>query len=235
MSVNLSSIIDQDHLSPSLRTLWSSLTGRQRQLVTDRLQAGLFSRNETVCTAGEPAVRLYVLVSGTLKESACGQDGRQQILRLLRPVTLFGFQASFSEDSYPTTVTALERCQVLMLPMDTVMSLMRANRHVSEYFLRQLSSELACSYSRTVSLTQKHIRGRLAEALLLLLECGAASDGQTLSTYMSREDLASFSNMTTSNAIRTLSAFAKEGLVSLDGKRIRILQVEELHRISLLG
>ena len=53
--------------------------------------------------------------------------------------------------------------------------------------------------------------------------------------YMAREDLANMSNMTTSNAIRTLSQFASEGLIALDGRKIQILDNEELTRISRLG
>jgi hypothetical protein len=43
------------------------------------------------------------------------------------------------------------------------------------------------------------------------------------------------SNMTTSNAIRTLSQFAQEELIAVDGRRIRILNEKELEHISRLG
>jgi hypothetical protein len=43
------------------------------------------------------------------------------------------------------------------------------------------------------------------------------------------------SNMTTSNAIRTLSQFAQEGLILLDRKQIQILDEVELERISRMG
>ncbi len=52
---------------------------------------------------------------------------------------------------------------------------------------------------------------------------------------MSREDLANLSNMTTSNAIRTLSAFVTEHLITVDGRRIRILNEAQLHKISKYG
>jgi len=74
-----------------------------------------------------------------------------------------------------------------------------------------MAVELSFSNKRTVSLTQKHIRGRLAESLLVLRDTyGVENDGRTIRAYVSREDLACFSNMTTSNAIRTLSMFATD-------------------------
>ena len=87
-----------------------------------------------------------------------------------------------------------------------------------------------------MSLTQKHIRGRLAESLLYLRDSyGLEEDGCTLSIYLSREDLANLSNMTTSNAIRTLSAFAAEHLVAIDGKKIKLINEAELEKISRMG
>ena len=53
--------------------------------------------------------------------------------------------------------------------------------------------------------------------------------------FLSREDLASLSNMTTSNAIRTLSIFANEKIVSVDGRRIKIIDEEKLKKISKYG
>jgi len=60
-------------------------------------------------------------------------------------------------------------------------------------------------------------------------------DGQTLAITASREDLANLSNMTTSNAIRTLSVFAQEGVLKIDGRNITILDEEQLRQISNNG
>jgi CRP-like cAMP-binding protein len=57
----------------------------------------------------------------------------------------------------------------------------------------------------------------------------------TLRIYLSREDIANLSNMTTSNAIRTLSSFAGEKLIAIDGRKIKILNLLELEKTSKLG
>ena len=100
-------------------------------------------------------------------------------------------------------------------------------------FIRFLSIDLGISDSRGIVLTQKHLRGRLAETILHLRDnYGTLEDGETLILNLSREDLASLSNMTTSNAIRTLSQFATDGLVSVTGRSIRILDLDLLRRIA---
>jgi len=64
---------------------------------------------------------------------------------------------------------------------------------------------------------------------------GLDEDGATINIYLSREDLANLSNMTTSNAIRTLSMFVSEKVITLDGRRIKIIDEDKLERISRLG
>ena len=110
------------------------------------------------------------------------------------------------------------------------------NRQLAWFFIRELAHNLGGSDSRIVNLTQKHIRGRLAEALMVLRDnYGYEDDGATINIYMSREDLANLSNMTTSNAIRTLSAFVSEKLLIVDGRRIRIVNESALRKISRFG
>ncbi|MDE6315802.1 MAG: Crp/Fnr family transcriptional regulator, partial [Muribaculaceae bacterium] len=110
------------------------------------------------------------------------------------------------------------------------------NNKVAWCFIHELARNLGSSDTKIVNLTQKHIRGRLAEALIVLIEnYGYEEDSSTLKIYMSREDLANMSNMTTSNAIRTLSAFVTEKLITVDGRRIRILNEPQLHKVSRHG
>ncbi len=123
-----------------------------------------------------------------------------------------------------------------LIPMPAIMKLIKDNSELALFFIRQLSIDLGISDERTVNLTQKHIRGRLAESLLFLKDTyGVEEDESTLSIYLSREDLANLSNMTTSNAIRTLSNFATEKLITIDGRKIKIIDEEKLKKISKIG
>ena len=132
--------------------------------------------------------------------------------------------------------SAFEPSLVCQIPMTALMTLLTQNNDLAMFFIKQLSVDLGIADERTVNLTQKHIRGRLAESLLFLKESyGLEEDGSTLSIYLSREDLANLSNMTTSNAIRTLSQFATERLITIDGRKIKIIDEEKLKKISKIG
>ena len=123
-----------------------------------------------------------------------------------------------------------------MYYVSVIIKLIQENADLAMFFIRQLSKDLGISDERTVNLTQKHIRGRLAESLLFLKDTyGVEEDQCTLSIYLSREDLANLSNMTTSNAIRTLSNFATEKLIIIDGRKIKLIDEERLKKISKIG
>jgi CRP-like cAMP-binding protein len=63
---------------------------------------------------------------------------------------------------------------------------------------------------------------------------GYEVDGVTIGIYLSRYDLANFSNMTASNVTRTLKLFANERIITVDGRKIKILDEDKLKRIGKL-
>ena len=185
---------------------------------------------------GEDPEFLWCLLTGKVKKFKDGIGGRVQILRLIRPVQYFGYRAYFAKEKYNSSAAAFEASTVGSIPMTLVEELINQNRKLACFFIHELSHNLGGSDTKIVNLTQKHIRGRLAEALIVLKEhYGFEDDNMTLRIYMAREDLANLSNMTTSNAIRTLSGFVAEKLITVDGRRIRLLNEPMLRKISKFG
>jgi len=165
-----------------------------------------------------------------------GIGQRQQIIRLLKPFDIFGYRAVIANEPYNSSASALEASMVHRMKGEFFNQLIRNNGALCYEVMLMMAKDLAFSEIQTVNLTQKHIRGRLAESLLLLLKnYGYEADGQTLAMLLSREDLANMSNMTTSNAIRTLSQFAQEGIIGIEGKHIQIIDEKALEKISRLG
>jgi len=84
-------------------------------------------------------------------------------------------------------------------------------------------------------LAQKPVRERLAETLLFIKETyGVEQDGSTLNVRLSREEIANLVGTATESAIRLLSEFKKDGLIELQGKKIRLLNTDELTRTANL-
>lgn len=230
----------QLHESPSaiweLNPLWATLTEEERQHVISRIQVIHYSKNEMIHYDGEESSHMGMLVHGKVRIYKEGIGQRQQIIRLLKPFDIYGYRACVANDPYNSNASAFEDCEIYRLSREDFVRLLRENGAFCYEVTRMMAKDLAISEIQTVNLTQKHIRGRLAESLLHLIKSyGYEVDGKTIAMQLPREDLANMSNMTTSNAIRTLSQFAQEGLIEINGRSIKILNENELARISRLG
>lgn len=223
-------------IAESIPDLWQPLTQEQKEILAKDFTIQKYKKNENIYCEGETPTYLMCLLSGKVKIYKDGVGGRSQIIRVIKSHEYFAYRAYFAEENYVTAAAAFEPCTICLIPMPTIVKLIQENPELSMFFIRQLSKDLGISDERTVSLTQKHIRGRLAESLLFLKDTyGVEEDQCTLSIYLSREDLANLSNMTASNAIRTLSNFAAEKLIIIDGRKIKLIEEEKLKRISKIG
>ncbi len=223
-------------ISEDLAEIWTILEPDEKRRIIDAFEIHNYKKNQLIYAEGEDPESLWCLLSGKVKKFKDGIGGRVQILRLIRPVQYFGYRAYFAKEKYNSSAAAFEPSTVGTLPMTLVEDLINGNRRLAWFFIHELSRNLGGSDTKIVNLTQKHIRGRLAEALMVLRDhYGFEEDGMTLRIYMAREDLANLSNMTTSNAIRTLSGFVTEKLITVDGRRIRILNEAMLRKISKFG
>lgn len=223
-------------VSEDLAAIWTILEGDEKRRIIDAFTLHTFRKNQIIYAEGEQPEYIWVLLNGKVKIFKDCIGGRQQILRLIRPVQYFGYRAYFAQEPYVSSASAFESSTLGSLPMSLVEELMHGNNKLAWFFIHELSRNLGGSDTKIVNLTQKHIRGRLAEALIVLKDnYGYEDDDSTLRIYMSREDLANLSNMTTSNAIRTLSGFVAEKIITVDGRRIRILNEQMLRKISKFG
>ncbi len=233
MKVKNKEIVD---ISSSLPDVWRMLTTAERDQLRSSARMVHFKKNELIYLEDENPKDLMILFKGKVKIYKSGVGGRSQIIRIIRPVQYFGYRAYFAREAFVTAASAFEACTVGMIPMELIEQFLRNNGALALFFIRMLSTDLGIADQRVVNLTQKHVRGRLAESLLFLKESyGLEEDGATINIYLAREDLANLSNMTTSNAIRTLSNFVNERIITIDGRKIKIIDEERLHKISRIG
>jgi len=218
------------------KSIFSNLTPREKDILYFNHICSKYKKNENIFKEGDRPTGLICLSAGKVKIFTEGISGREQIVRLAKPIGFIGFRALFAEENYIASAVAIEDSTVCLIDKESLFKLLKMNPEFSMAIIKYLATELGFSNKRTVTLTQKHIRGRLAESLLFLIETyGYEMDNQTLKVYLSREDIANLSNMTTSNAIRTLGAFAQEEVIGIEGRKIRILNLPLLEKISNMG
>ena len=225
-----------NHCINNANSIFFNLGQEDKNILSLKHKCLNISKNQIIYKEGEKPDGLICLSAGKVKIYKEGIGGREQIVRMARPVGFIGYRALFAEENYMATSVALEDSTICIINRDSLFRVLETNSELSLKIIRSFATELGFSNSRTVTLTQKHIRGRLAESLIFLKDTyGLENDNETIRVYLSREDIANLSNMTTSNAIRTLSNFATENVIAIDGRKIRIRDLSRLERISEHG
>ena len=218
------------------KSIFKYLTPEERIEIESHLTRIQVKRNEIIFKEGDNPHGFITLEVGKVKIFKEGVGGREQILRMVKPGGFVSYRALIAGENHIASALALEDSLICVIDTDFFFNNLLKNNSLVVRLLVKMSKELGFSNARTVTLTQKHIRGRLAESIILLkYKYGIEPDGATIRAYLSREDLANLSNMTTSNAIRTLSTFVYEKVIAIDGRKLKVLDHVKLEQISKLG
>jgi CRP-like cAMP-binding protein len=227
------------HLLSSLERHSSPLYGlsrKDKETLVQHHTIQEIKKGSLLFREGDKQQGLICIASGKVKVFKQGVGGREQILKLLKADDIIGYSTLFGDQSWHVAAEAIEDNIIIIFEAGAFLKIMQKNADLSIKFLKTVSEDLDFSENRTVSLTQKHVRGRIAESLLMLGDIyGFEEDCRTINVSLSREDIACLANMTTSNAIRTLSVMAAEGSIEIRGRKISILDKTSLRHISQFG
>lgn len=227
---------DRKQVTEAISVLFGPLPEVQRNYVMDNFELRIYDKGENLYSENETPKYMMCLLHGKVIISKNGSGKRPQIIRLIKEEGFFGYRPAFANENYHASAIACEKSTIGVISIKIIKEIIKTNNTFAIYFIKQLASMLGDADMLTVNLTQKHIRGRLAQSLLALKDkYGVLDDGCTLNINISREDLANMSNMITNNAIRTLSAFASEGLIDIIGKKIKIVNEDVLRVVSEIG
>src|SRR5574344_2045738 len=145
-------------ISEDLAEIWAILTPDEKRLIVDNFTIHYFKKNQIIYAENENPEYLWCLLKGKVKMFKDGIGGRQQILRLYRPIQYFGYRASFANEPYVSSASAFEISTLGAIPMSLVKELIDQNRKLAWFFINELSKNLGGSDAKIVNLTQKHIR-----------------------------------------------------------------------------
>jgi CRP-like cAMP-binding protein len=219
-----------------LSSFFSVLSAEELGLLYNDSSSKKIKKGNPIFKEGDIPSGLIYLKSGNAKVYKIGAGKREQIVRLARKSSFVGYKALFAGTTHTSNSSAIDDSEIIIFHKNGLFRVIENNPKFSMSIIKALANEISFNFNRVINLTQKHIRGRIAESLILLKEIyGKMSDGQTLNVKFTRENIAHFSNMTTSNAIRTLRAFEKEGLIITENKYIKLLNEEEIIKISNQG
>ena len=162
-----------------------------------------------------------------------GPNGKDEILKITKAPAYIGVPSALGGRIHEYSCTALEPTSVCFIDLHIFNELLITNTFFSRELILSLSRDLLQHFTKCVNKTQKQLHGSLAETLLYLSEKIYESDSFVLS--LTRAELGAMIGTTRETITRILHEYTDNGLISIQGKKIKILNKEMLQRISDAG
>jgi CRP-like cAMP-binding protein len=191
-----------------------------------------YKRGEILYQENNRISGFFCINSGIIKIFKTGFDGKEQIIRFAKKGDFIAYRSVLSNELACTSAKVIEDCQVCFIPSEILLDLSKVNSTFALELLKLACHELGEANSFITDIAQKTVRERLAEILLLLVHDFGVDEQQYLKVSLTREELANIVGTATESVIRLLSEFKSDKIVELNGRRIRILNVKALEKIS---
>jgi CRP/FNR family transcriptional regulator len=190
-----------------------------------------FKKGETICKQGTDAGHSIYLAKGVVKLYIEGK--KNLILKLIKAGNYIDLQTLFGDKKYKFSVSAVEDSMVCMIQSDLMIDLSKRNPSFLFELTKTISDSGNYFYKKVKDISQKQLRGRLADTLIYLSEEIYESDDFNLT--ITRKEIAELSSMSMENAVRIMSELSKDGVISVQAKKIQILEPQILKKLSDIG
>lgn len=210
--------------------LFEGLSGEQydelARIGVDRSYKG----GQIIFTEGDEGTGFYVLISGKVKVFKLSPEGKEQILHVFGEGEPFGEASVFAGKRFPAHAEALEESRIFFFPRAPFIELVKEDPSLALNMLAILSRRLRKFTVLVEDLSLKEVPGRLAAYLLYVSEQRGGNDDLTLD--IAKNQLASLLGTIPETLSRILTRMVRQGLIQLDGPRIRILDRQGLEELA---
>ncbi len=215
------------------KSWYELLTESEKSLIDENSVSIGFKKGETVCKLGAFASHIYFLEEGLVKVYL-EEKNNNLILMLSTKNNLLGLAAVYDgNNKMPYSISTYTDSKLRMIDIQVFRQLLKQNSNFAYHIINLLNESTAQIYGRFYSLTQKQLHGRLADILLCL--SSKIFKSKLFDLPLSRADLGDLTGMSTESVIRMMNEFKKDGLIDMECKKIELLDVARLERISEFG
>ena len=125
-----------------------------------------FSRGQTIFSEGDPGTGFYVVVSGRVKIYKLSADGKEQILRIIRPGDSFNDVPVLNGGISLVSAAAMSLVTLYAIKKSDLEKVMRDHPQIALNIIKVLSQRVAELISLVEDLSFRHVNGRVAKVLL---------------------------------------------------------------------
>ncbi|MDP2643869.1 MAG: Crp/Fnr family transcriptional regulator [Desulfobacterales bacterium] len=192
-----------------------------------------FNKGETVFSEGEPCKGFYIIVDGQVKIYKVSLEGKEHILHILGPGEPFGEVPAFTGQPFPASAELIVKSQLLFFPRPAFVELISRSPFLALNMLAVLSKRLFQFTLQIESLSLKDVPGRLAAYLIYLRAEQEKKDAVTLT--ISKGQLASLLGTIPETLSRIFAKMTELNLIEVQGRSIRLLDIDGLRQIGESG
>jgi CRP-like cAMP-binding protein len=197
--------------------LFSSLSDAELDLVGQSARQVKYPDRSVVFHEGDPGDFLLVLLTGRVKVSLVGEEGKEITLRQLGPPSFLGEMALLDGSPRSATVTTLEKTTCLMLGRDEFLNLMRSHVELMTRVLQHLTGTLRNATEQIRSLSMYDIHGRVIRGLLQLTK-GRGARARTrivIEKMPSHRELGELINCSRETVSRAMKSLERANYISI--------------------
>lgn len=193
-----------------------------------------YKKGQVIFHEGSQPYGFFCIYSGKVKILKKNSEGKEQIIRLAKPGDPIGYRSVLTDTKYSASAMAMEDSMVCFIPKEHFHNLITNNEKVAAEIIHRLSLALGDAEERMARMALRTVKERLAESLLLLHRIYSTGREKNFEISISREDLASIVGTAKETAIRFLSEFKSEKILTTQGSKIILLDINKLAKISQL-
>jgi CRP/FNR family transcriptional regulator, polysaccharide utilization system transcription regulator len=212
---------------------FKNLSKNEIRLVNENRYEATFKPGEIILKQGSPATSAVFLATGMAKIYIEGLDGKNFILGIALPAQLIVGPGVHIHARHSYSVSALSVVHACFISFEIINQLIKQNAAFASGMIEDLSIKSYAVHNKLVSLAQKKMPGRLAEAILFFSDDVYKSD--VFDIILSRQEIGEFTNMAKESVVRILKELESSGVIKSECSKIQILDKEKLKLISERG
>ncbi len=183
-------------------------------------------KKSTLFMEGEQPNAIFFLQKGNIKTFRTNADGKEFITDLYAAGDFFGYEPILENAAYTESAVALEDSEVVVIPRHDFLTLLHSHAELTRTFISMLCKKVTEKEAQLLALAYNSVRQRTAEALLKVSQIKESRE-----LALSRDDLAKMVGTASESVIRVLSDFRDEGIIDIEGSKIKILHPGKLDQV----
>lgn len=204
----------------------------------DQVAAGTrekpLAKGEMLFQKGDIPQGLFVMIYGQVKLAFPSSQGNEKVVSIIGPRQSFGEALMFMDRPYPLFAEALIDSLLLQISRNAVFDLLERDTSFARRLLAGLSQRLHALVHDVESYSLRSSTQRAIGYLLQLSDQDDRGEGARTTTLpTSKQVIASRLNITPETLSRVFHNLAQAGLISVQGRQVRIHDLRRLREFDL--